>query len=137
MLKLENIFVSFGHLEVLKNLSCEVEAGDFIIIVGTNGAGKSTLFDVIAGKTKPNAGSIILENVDITKNSELEKATLITRLFQNTHLNSVGSMTVAQNLAMALYSRRPATLANGMSCMSREQAKKLLSPLEIDVDAFL
>jgi putative ABC transport system ATP-binding protein len=137
MLKLENIHVSFGQLNVLKNLSCTVEAGDFVVIVGTNGAGKSTLFDVIAGKTIPNSGNVILDNQNVTQKNELERATLITRLFQNTHLNSVGSMTVAQNLAMALYSRRKVGLAHGMSSMSHEQAKKLLSPLDIDVDAYL
>lgn len=137
MLKLENINVSFGNLDVLKNLSSQVDAGDFVIIVGANGAGKSTLFDVIAGKTKPNSGKVILEGKDITEKSELERATMVTRLFQNTHLNSVGSMTVAQNLAMALYSRRWVGLSNGMKEMSKDIALKLLAPLEIDVDAYL
>lgn len=137
MLKLENISISFGQLKVLKNISCEVQAGDFIVIVGSNGAGKSTLFDVIAGKIKPDTGSVILEGVDITQKNELERAIMITRLFQNTHLNSVGSMTVAQNLAMALYSRRSVSLVNGMKYMSAQKAHELLKPLEIMSDEYL
>src|ERR1700722_17100865 len=126
MLKLENISVSFGSLDVLKNLSCEVQKGDFIVVVGANGAGKSTFFDIIAGKIKPTVGKVELDGIDITQTSELERATLVTRLFQNTHLNSVGSMTVAQNLAIALYSRKNASLANGMKDMPLEKARELL-----------
>lgn len=137
MLKLENISVSFGTLEVLKKVSCNVQKGDFIVIVGANGTGKSTFFDIIAGKTKPTAGLIELEGVDITQTSELERATLVTRLFQNTHLNSVGTMTVAQNLALAQYSRHKASLSNGMKNMPIEKARALLKPLNINAELFV
>ncbi len=137
MLKLENISVSFGPLDVLKNLSCEVRQGDFIVVVGANGAGKSTFFDIIAGKTKPTRGKIELEGIDITQTTEIERAILVTRLFQNTHLNSVGSMTVAQNLALALYSRKKASLAHGMKDMPIEKARELLKPLNINTELYL
>jgi putative ABC transport system ATP-binding protein len=137
MLKLENISVSFGSLNVLKDLSCHVQNGDFIVVVGANGAGKSTFFDVIAGKTKPTKGKIELEGVDITQTTEIERANLVTRLFQNTHLNSVGSMTVAQNLALALYSRKKASLVNGMQDMPIQKARELLKPLNINAESYV
>lgn len=129
MLKLKNINVWFGHNHILHELSCDVEQGDFIVIVGSNGAGKSTFFDIIAGKAKPKNGTIILEDVNITQLNELQRAGMITRIFQNTRLNSVGSMTVAQNLAIAHYSRRPARLIDGMHDMPRERAKQLIHEL--------
>lgn len=43
MLELKNITVAFGGHTVLRDLSCEVAAGDFVVIVGGNGAGKTTL----------------------------------------------------------------------------------------------
>lgn len=126
MLKLTNINVWYGNNHILRDLNCTIELGDFIVIVGANGAGKSTFFDVIAGKVKPTSGTISLDGVDITHLSELERAGMITRLFQNTRLNSVGSMTVGQNLAMAHYSRRSARLVNGTDAMPREHAAQLL-----------
>lgn len=126
MLKLTNINIWYGNNHILRDLSCTIEAGDFIVIVGANGAGKSTFFDVIAGKVKPTSGTITLDGVDITHLNELERAGIITRLFQNTRLNSVGSMTVAENLAMAHYSRRKARLTNGMQAMPREHTALLL-----------
>jgi len=126
MLTLKNIDIWFGNNHVLRNLSCSVERGDFVVIVGTNGAGKSTFFDTIAGKVPPKRGSITLDGTDITHQNELQRAGYITRIFQNTRLNSVSSMTVMQNLAFAYFSRRPATLARGMHNMPREKAAQLL-----------
>lgn len=129
MLKLNAVNVSFGSNHILKNLSCAAQTGDFIVIVGANGAGKSTFFDTIAGKIKPNSGSIFLDDQDVTSLSELQRSAMITRIFQNTRLNSVGSFTVAQNLAMALYSRRNARLVDGMYEMPRTKAEQLIEEI--------
>ncbi len=126
MLKLKNINVSFGNNHILHNLSCDVKSGDFIVILGVNGAGKSTFFDTIAGKIKPKNGTITLDNTDITHLNEQQRASMITRIFQNTRLNSVGSLTVRQNLAIAHYSRRNARLVNGMQAMPNKRAEKLI-----------
>jgi len=132
MLTLSNINVSFGTNHILQNLSCHADSGDFIVIVGANGAGKSTFFDTIAGKIKPTSGTILLDNNDITNLSELQRSSMITRIFQNTRLNSVGSLTVAQNLAIANYSRRNARLMNGMSAMPLEKAEQLVRTVGMD-----
>lgn len=132
MLKLNNIHMCFGNNHILRNLTAEIKSGDFIIIVGANGAGKSTLFDIIAGKTKPAQGNIVLENTDITRLNELQRASMITRIFQNTQQNSVGSFTVAQNLAIAQYARRSACLVNGMKIMPQDQAEKIIGELGMD-----
>jgi putative tryptophan/tyrosine transport system ATP-binding protein len=133
MLKLKNIDVWFGNNHILSDLSCEVQVGDFIVIVGANGAGKSTFFDVIAGKIKPKNGTIVLDGSNITKLHEQQRACMITRIFQNTRLNSVGSLTVAQNLAIANYSRRSARLINGMKAMPRNEAEKIIQNLGMDL----
>jgi len=132
MLKLKNIDVSFNNNHILQKLSCNVEQGDFIVIVGANGAGKSTFFNTIAGKIMPNQGSIHLDGIDITNLNEQQRSGMITRLFQNTKLNSVGSLTVAQNLAMAHYSRRSARLVDGMKDMPRNQLEEIVGELGVD-----
>lgn len=129
MLKLQNIAVSFGSRHVLQDLSCEVEAGDFIVILGVNGAGKSSFFDVIAGKNQNISGSILLDGVDITALNEMQRADKITRIFQSTRLNSVGTMTVAQNFAIAHYCRRSVRLVDGMTSMPRQKAERILQDL--------
>jgi putative tryptophan/tyrosine transport system ATP-binding protein len=133
MLKLKNITVSFNNTPILRDFSGEIHEGDFIVIVGANGTGKSTLFDTLAGKTKPQSGSILLDTTDITHLNEQQRAHLITRIFQKTELNSVGSFTVAQNLALAQYSRRSARLVDGMQAMPRERAEQIIQELGMNI----
>lgn len=133
MLQLKDINVSFGNNHVLKDLSCQVNAGDFIVIVGANGQGKSTLFDLIAGRIKPRSGTVTIDGSDVTNLNELQRASMVTRIFQNTRLNSVGSLTVAQNLAMAYYGRRRAQLVNGMNVLPRAKAEQIIKDIGMDV----
>ncbi|TIU11466.1 MAG: ATP-binding cassette domain-containing protein, partial [Mesorhizobium sp.] len=49
---------SYGPVQVLADASFEVRPGEVVALLGENGAGKSTVSNIIAGSTKPDAGSI-------------------------------------------------------------------------------
>jgi branched-chain amino acid transport system ATP-binding protein len=58
MLKVENIDVHYGDLQVLWDVSLEVKSEEIVALIGSNGAGKTTLIRTIAGLHKPTSGSI-------------------------------------------------------------------------------
>lgn len=58
MLKVKNINVSYGDLQVLWDVSFEVQEGEFVSLLGANGAGKTTTLNTISGLLKPTSGSI-------------------------------------------------------------------------------
>src|SRR5579871_4250270 len=58
VITLQHVGKSFGARTVLSGLSVQFERGDRAGLVGANGAGKSTLLRLIAGREKPDAGSI-------------------------------------------------------------------------------
>jgi zinc transport system ATP-binding protein len=58
ILEVKNLSVKFGEEEVIKNLSFEVEKGEFLIILGPNGSGKTTLFRAILGLI-PSSGEVV------------------------------------------------------------------------------
>ena len=60
ILSCQNISKSFGTDEILKNVSCHIEANEKAAIVGINGAGKSTLLKIIMQKETPDTGEVIL-----------------------------------------------------------------------------
>ncbi len=60
LLKLDNICCSYGGMEVLRNISFRVRAGDYVGIVGPNGSGKSTLVKTILGLVTPTTGTVEL-----------------------------------------------------------------------------
>jgi ABC-type multidrug transport system ATPase subunit len=58
MLRVDNIRVSDGHIEVRKGISFSVEVGEIVALIGGNGAGKTTTLSTISGLLRPTAGSI-------------------------------------------------------------------------------
>ncbi|WP_416799488.1 ABC-F family ATP-binding cassette domain-containing protein [Ciceribacter azotifigens] len=58
ILKLDNIFLSFGGTPLLSGANLQVEPGDRICLVGRNGSGKSTLLKIAAGLVEPQSGEI-------------------------------------------------------------------------------
>jgi branched-chain amino acid transport system ATP-binding protein len=65
MLKVENLKVSYGHIEVLKGISFSVEAGEIVALIGGNGAGKTTTLSTISGLLRPTAGKISWKGEEI------------------------------------------------------------------------
>lgn len=57
-LELANVSLSFGALEVLRDISLSVAHGEFVAIVGPSGCGKSTLLNVLSGEQPPTSGSV-------------------------------------------------------------------------------
>lgn len=76
---------------------------------------------------------MLIDGIDCTKRNEQERAGMVTRIFQDTNLNSVGSFTVHQNLVIAHYSRRCARLVDGMGALSRSSAESLVKSVGLDI----
>ncbi|MDL2290161.1 ABC transporter ATP-binding protein [Paludibacteraceae bacterium OttesenSCG-928-F17] len=75
MIKATNIRKSFGELEVLKGVDLHIKAGEVVSIVGPSGAGKTTLLQIIGTLDKPDAGKVIIKDIDFSKLNERELAT--------------------------------------------------------------
>jgi ABC-type branched-subunit amino acid transport system ATPase component len=66
LLSMQGIDFSYGALQVLFDVSCHVDEGEAVGLLGTNGAGKSTLLRVMCGLERPSAGTVSLDGADIT-----------------------------------------------------------------------
>jgi ABC-type nitrate/sulfonate/bicarbonate transport system ATPase subunit len=66
VLRLEEVSLSFGAVEVFRRLSLGIEAGEFVAVVGPSGCGKSTLLKILAGLLPPTEGSAELRGQPIT-----------------------------------------------------------------------
>jgi branched-chain amino acid transport system ATP-binding protein len=65
MLRVENLHVSYGYIEVLKGISFTVEMGEIVALIGGNGAGKTTTLSTISGLLRPTAGKISWKGKEI------------------------------------------------------------------------
>lgn len=91
-------------VQVLKNISFQVRAGEFVAIVGQSGSGKSTLLNMLTGVDRPTSGSVTIAGQPLVGKSEDELAlwrrTEIGIVFQ--FFNLVPGLTLAQNLHLPM-----------------------------------
>jgi branched-chain amino acid transport system ATP-binding protein len=92
---------SFGAVRAVDEVSFAVAAGEFLALIGPNGAGKTTCFNIINGQLEPDGGAVRFSDADIVNLPPREICRRgIARTFQIAA--TFGSMTVAENVQMAL-----------------------------------
>ncbi|BDV41172.1 ABC transporter ATP-binding protein [Geotalea uraniireducens] len=69
MLEIENLSVNYKAIKALLNISCRVDQGEIVALIGANGAGKTTTLNAISGIVPPAAGKISFEGEEITRMS--------------------------------------------------------------------
>jgi branched-chain amino acid transport system ATP-binding protein len=69
MLAINDLYVSYGHIQALEGVSLNVPKGKIISIIGSNGAGKTTLLNTISGIVKEKSGAISFEGKPLTRSA--------------------------------------------------------------------
>ena len=100
MIKIENLSKSYGDLEVLKNISVEINKGEVISIIGPSGCGKSTFIRCLNRLEEPTSGKIFIDGEEITgKNIKLHKLRMkMGMVFQSFNLFS--HLTIIENIML-------------------------------------
>lgn len=106
ILKANNLSKRFGGLAAVDNISFEVVPFGVTSIIGPNGAGKSTLFNLLSGTFRPDSGSVLLNDQNVTRmNPEERLFSGMARSFQITNL--FFDLTVIDNLRLASQTLHP------------------------------
>lgn len=105
LLNLHNISKSFGDVHALRNISCTLDKGEWLTIMGPSGSGKSTLLHIIALLDSPTSGTYTLFGNDMTHLSEETKIGMrrekIGLIFQQFHL--IPYLSAVENVMLAQY----------------------------------
>ncbi len=99
IIQVENLSFSYTQATILKELSFEVNQGQFLAIAGPNGAGKTTLLNLLCGLLRPKAGSIKIDTADIESYSVKKLAQKIAIVRQE--FVPVFDFTVTEMVSMA------------------------------------
>ena len=104
LLAVRGLRKAFGGVKAVDDVGFELAAGELLALIGPNGAGKSTCFNMINGQLAPDSGEVLLDGQDIAGRKPREIWRLgVGRTFQVAA--TYASMTVAENVQMALLSR--------------------------------
>lgn len=105
MLEIRNLFVGYGKVNIIQDVSMLVDSGEIVALIGANGTGKTTLVRAISKLNKINGGSILFDGEDITDLSAdkiVEKG--IIQVPEGRKL--FAQMSVRENLEMGAFSKR-------------------------------
>ena len=122
MIDIKGIKKSFGSLEVLKGIDLHIDKGEVVSIVGPSGAGKTTLLQIIGTLDRPDAGTITIDGIDVSKLSSKKLSD-----FRNQHIGFVfqfhqllPEFTAIENIMI------PAYIAGVSHREARQKAEELL-----------
>jgi glutamine transport system ATP-binding protein len=120
-IRTEHLRKHFGKLEVLKDISVEVNKGEVVVVLGPSGSGKSTFLRCLNKLEEATDGTIVIDGVDIT-----EKKVNINKVRENIgmvfqHFNLFSNLNVLDNLMLA-----PVELKKCSKEEARERAQKML-----------
>ena len=122
-----DIHKRFGHLEVLKGVSFDVEVGETVVFAGPSGSGKSTLLRCLNGLEKIQGGEVIVDGTSVHdhKTNMLDLRKRIGMVFQS--FNLFPHLTILENITIPLTKVRKMKLDESV-----ELAKSLLAKVGIE-----
>ncbi len=136
LLNVQHLHKAFGGNQAVNDVSFNLQAGELLALIGPNGAGKSTTFNLVNGQLAPDSGSIMLNGVSLLGRKPHELWRMgVSRTFQMAQ--TFGSLTVAENVQMALLSANGLSLAPWQCATHyrRADALQLLEQVQLDTQA--
>ena len=101
MLEVSELAVRYGAIRAVHDVSLQAGKGELIAILGANGAGKSSTLKCIAGALKASAGTIRLDDQDVTSAKPEQMVRLGVAMVPETR--RVSDLTVSENLTLGSY----------------------------------
>jgi putative ABC transport system ATP-binding protein len=107
---------------------------DFIAVIGGNGAGKSTLLNLLGGAILPDEGRIEIGGEDVTRVPEYVRARAVARVFQDPMVGTAPSLTVRENMTLALMRSLGRRLRPALTAERTEMFRTALVPLGLGLE---
>lgn len=139
MLKILDVHKTFNKGTVnekvaLNGLNLEMQEGDFVTVIGGNGAGKSTMLNMIAGVYPVDAGSVIIDGVDVTGQPDFQRAAYLGRVFQDPMMGTAADMEIQENLALAYRRGKKRSLRWGISAKEKTEYREKLKQFDLGLE---
>jgi putative tryptophan/tyrosine transport system ATP-binding protein len=123
-----------NQVVALDRIDLAVPSGQFVSIIGSNGSGKSTLLNATAGTFSLSAGAVELDGRDVSRLAEHVRSRFVGRVFQDPRAGTAPSMTIEENLAIALMRSRRSGLRRGVTKKRRAVMREQLAPLGMGLE---
>ncbi len=139
MLKISHIAKTFNpgtitEKRALIDVDLHLKEGEFCTVIGGNGAGKSTMLNAVAGVFPVDRGTIQIGGIDVTTLPEYKRAVYLGRVFQDPMNGTAATMSIEENMALAMRRGQPRGLRWGISSMERDMYREQLQILGLGLE---
>ncbi|MGK6353250.1 ABC transporter ATP-binding protein [Parapedobacter sp. DT-150] len=139
MLQLQQITKVFNagkatEVAAVRNVTLQLAAGSYTVLVGANGSGKSTLLNLIAGSLPADSGKVLLKDREIQRMPDYRRSPWIGRVFQNPLVGTAASLSILDNFRMAALRRSPKRMILGMDTKFRQSVAEKVATLGMGLE---
>ncbi len=118
----------------INELDLNIQAGEYLVIVGSNGSGKSTLLNLIAGSTFATTGSLYVDSTNVTRLPDYQRSRWIARVFQNPLSGTAPDLSVLDNFRLAALRTQPKGLRLGINQQFKQLVKEKIALLNMGLE---
>ena len=120
--------------KALVDVHLHLQPGDFCTVIGGNGAGKSTMLNAVAGTYFVDKGKILIDGENVTRLPEHKRAAYLGRVFQDPMNGTAATMSIEDNLALAMRRGKTRTPRWGITNTERKLYRDKLATLGLGLE---
>ena len=139
MLELKNIHKYYNpgtvnEMCLFQDFNLTIQKGEFVSVVGSNGSGKTSMLNIICGSIPIEAGQILIDGKEITREKEFKRNRKIGRVYQNPAMGTCPSMTILENMSLADNKGKFYGLGRGTNKARTEYYRESLAQLGLGLE---
>ena len=139
MLELQHIHKMYNpgtinEICLFEDFNLKIEDGQFVSVVGSNGSGKTSMLNIICGSIPVDAGKILVNGVDISRQKDYIRHRRIGRVFQDPSKGTCPSMNILENMSLADNKGKGYGLTKGVNKARIEEYRESLKQLNLGLE---
>ncbi|MDN3548533.1 ABC transporter ATP-binding protein [Mucilaginibacter aquaedulcis] len=123
-----------NQVNAVNGITLSIPESEFLVIVGSNGSGKTTLLNLVAGSVFPDAGSISIDNNDVSKLADYKRSQWIARVFQNPMSGTASDLNILDNFRLASIRTKTKGLSIGINDKFKQQVREKIETLGMGLE---